>query len=518
MIRRTTVLVLVFLWAGLALAGALAVAQPLAIPSPDLSALEPAVAQQIEARQLALKSLFGRDPDPRELAAAWADLGMLYHAYKLTGPAEQCYRNAAEADPKDARWPHLLGGLLQDAGKLEEAAAAYKKALELAPEDTPALVHLGEIYLVQGRREAAEVLLRKALAAEPANPATNALLGQAALERKDFREAADRLEAALRGAPGANRLHYPLSRAYHGLGEKQKAEESFAKIGSVGVRAADPILDGLESLRTGERARLESGKRAYNAGRFAEAAQEFQRALEARPESVEARINLAAALTQQGDRAGSIAKLREAVQLAPANPTARFNLGVLLAAEGPSPEAIEHLQAAVAAKPQDTEARRELAKLLRDTGRLEEAAREYARVVQEAPADELARLGRAETYLRAGRYREARGLLEEDLRALPQSGLLTHGLAHLLAGSPDLSVRDGSRALELALTAWNARPTPAHGETVAMAWAELGRCEEAARWQRTAIEIAEKAGFPADARDGMKKAMTRYEAGAPCRP
>jgi protein O-GlcNAc transferase len=503
--------------AGLTLAASL-VAVPPPIPSPNLSALEPAVARQIEEKQNALRDLYGRDPDPRELSGAWADLGMHYQAYKLAGPAEEAYRKATALDAKDPRWPHLLGGLLQDAGRLDEALTAYGRALELAPEDLPALVHVGEIHLLQGRPEEGEAALRKALAVAPEDAAINALLGQAALERGDFREAVDRLEEALRAAPGANRLHYPLSRAYRGLGQEEQAAGHLAKIGTVGVRPEDPVLDGLESLRTGERAHLESGKRAYNAGRFPEAAEEFRGALKARPESVEARINLAATLARQGDTAGAIAALREAVKLAPANPTAHFNLGLLLAAGGASAEAIDHLNAALAARPQDAEARRELARLLRDAGRMEDALKEYAQAIEKAPADEAARLGRAETLVRAGQYAPARDLLEEDLKALPQSSLLAHGLARLLAACPDLALRNGSRALELGLAVWNAQPDPAHAETIALAWAELGRCEEATRWERTAIEAARKAGFPESALGEMKKVAERFEKGGECRP
>ncbi len=503
---------------GWLLAGALAAAEPPAIPAPDLSALEPAVARQIEARQQALKDLAIRDPDPREQAAAWGELGMTYHAYRLAGPAEACYRRAAELDPKDARWPHLLGGLLQDAGRLDEAAAAYEKALEIAPGDTAALVHRAEIHSLQGRGAEAETALRKVLAAEPANAAVKALLGQAALERGDFRQAVELLEAALAAVPAANRLHYPLSRAYRGLGDPDKAAAHLAKVGAVGVRAPDPVLDAVDSLRTGERAHLENGKRAFNAGRHAEAAAAFRQALVARPESVEARINLAAALSVQGDRPGAVAHLRDALRLEPANATARFNLATLLAGEGATGgdgEAIEHLAAAVAARPEDQEARGFLARLLRDAGRPEEALREYARVLERNPADETARLGEAETLVRQERYREARAKLEEGLKALPQSGLLAHGLARLLAACPDVSLRDGARALELGLAVWNAQQAPAYAETVALAWAELGRCDEAARWQRTALGEAERAGQdPAR----LRAALARYEKGAPCRP
>jgi tetratricopeptide (TPR) repeat protein len=503
--------------AGWTLAATVAAAPP-PIPSPDLSTLEPAVAQQIEAQQNALRDLYGRDPNPQELAGSWADLGMHYQAYKLAGPAEESYRKAMALDAKDPRWPHLLGGLFQDVGRLDEAITAYDRALELAPEDVPAQVHLGEIHLLQGRREEGEAALRKALVMVPEDAAINALLGQAALERGDFREAVNRLEAALRAAPGANRLHYPLSRAYRGLGNAEKATEHLGKVGTVGVRPDDPVLDSLESLRTGERAKLESGKRAYNAGRFSEAAEEFRGALKARPESVEARINLAAALARQGDPKEAIAELREAVELAPTNPTARYNLGLLLAAAGSSSEAIEHLAAAVAARPQDADAHRALAELLRNAGRSEDALKEYAQAIEKAPADEAARLGRAETLVRTGQYAPARDLLEEDLKALPQSGLLAHGLARLLAACPDRAIRNGSRALELALAVWNAQQIPAHAETVALAWAELGRCEEAARWEQNAIDAAQKAGFSAQSLEEMQKVKERFGSRGECRP
>ena len=512
---RCFVVILFFLVAPLA-------AQPeglTPVRHPDLAPLERAVAEQIAAQQDLLKALLA-DPaaKPAELAEAFGDLGRVYHVYGLAAPAEDCYRNAARLAPDAPAWAHLLGVLLQGEGRLDEAAEAYARALALRPDDIPALVYRGEIFLSQGKLDAAADALQQALALEPATTAAKALLGQVALARQNFQEGVKLLAAALAEKPEANRLHYSLGLAYRGLGDRVKAEEHLAKAGAVGVTPADPLLDALSALRTGERVHIARGRTAFRAGRWADAAEQFRKAVAARPESVEARVNLGSALVQTGDAEGAVAQFREALRLDPNNATAHFNLGVLLSGKGLTPEALDHLRAAVDRWPRDAEARRTLARLLRDAGRLEEALAEYGKAVELEPAEETARLGSAETLVRLGRYGQARERLEESLRALPGSGRLSHGLARLLAACPDVSVRDGARALDLGLAVWNALPLAAHAETVALAHAELGRCAEAAEWQRKALEAGGKEGFPADRLAALSATLAAYERGEPCRP
>jgi tetratricopeptide (TPR) repeat protein len=300
------------------------------------------------------------------------------------------------------------------------------------------------------------------------------------------------LEAALAAVPEANRLHVPLALAYRGLNDRARAEEQMARAGAVGLKAPDPLLDAIADLRVGERVALMRGRVAAQAGRSAEAAREFRKALAARPESVEARVDLGSVLALAGDRAGAIAQFRDALRLDPSNVTAHFNLGSLL----PPAEARPHLEVVVAARPDDAEARRRLAQALRDGGRLLEALEQYGKAVALAPADETARLGEAETLVRLSRYAEARGRLEDGLKPMPTSGLLSHALARLLAACPDRTVRDGARALPLAQAVWQAQPTAAHARTVALALAELGRYDEAGQWQRTAAEQARRSGEP----------------------
>jgi tetratricopeptide (TPR) repeat protein len=494
-------------------------AGPIPVRHPDLAPLEKAVAEQIAAQQELLKALQADSTArPAELAEAFGDLGRVYHVYGLAAPAEDCYRNAARLAPDAPAWSHLLGVLLQGEGRLDEAVEAYARALALRPDDIPALVYRGEIFLSQGKLDAAADALQQALALEPATTAAKALLGQVALARRDFQEAVRLLTIALAEKPEANRLHYSLGLAYRGLGDRAQAEEHLAKAGAVGVAPADPLMDALAGLRTGERVHIARGRTAFRAGRWADAAEQFRKAVAARPESVEARVNLGSALVQTGDADGAVAQFREALRLDPNNATARFNLGVLLSGKGPGQEALDHLRAAVDRWPRDAEARRTLARLLRDAGRTEEALAEYGKAVELDPAEETARLGEAETLVRLGRYAQARQKLEESLRSLPGSGRLSHGLARLLAACPDVSVRDGARALDLGLAVWNALPLAAHAETVALAQAELGRCAEAAEWQRKALEAGRKEGFPADRLAALSAALAAYERGEPCRP
>lgn len=492
----------------------LALATPVRFP--DVSGLEPAVAEQMGMMRGLLAAAEAQG-EPGRLAVAYGDLGQIYLAYGFNDGAADCFANAAALDPKDFRWPYLLGAAQQAAGRLDEAAAAFGKALELSP-DTPAgYVHLGEIRLLQGKLDEAEAALNQALKTPATVPAARSFLGQVALARRDYKTAAEQLEAALAAVPEANRLHHPLAMAYRGLGDMKKAEEHLALAGQVGLRPPDPLLDAVTGLRVGERVAVMRGRVAAQAGRYQEAAAEFRRALTARPESVEARVNLGSVLALSGDRTGALEQLREALRLDPANFTARFNLGSLLLEGGAPGEARSHLEAAVAARPEDAEARRLLAQSMRDTGHPLEALEPYRRAIELMPGDETARLGEAETLVRLGRYRDAQTRLEEGLTQIPTSGLLTHALARLLAGCPDLSLRDGARALTLAQLVWQARPEAVYAETLALASAELGRCEDAARWQKTAIDAAQKQGQEGRVED-MNRKLAGYEKGAPCRP
>ncbi len=64
----------------------------------------------------------------RKLADAYGSLAKLFHAYEFFDSAEASYLNAERLAPGDATWPHLLGFLYQQTGRLEEAAEKFEQA------------------------------------------------------------------------------------------------------------------------------------------------------------------------------------------------------------------------------------------------------------------------------------------------------------------------------------------------------------------------------------------------------
>jgi tetratricopeptide (TPR) repeat protein len=305
--------------------------------------------------------------------------------------------------------------------------------------------------------------------------------------------------------------------AYRGLGDMEKAQSHLTLSGTVGVRVSDPLLDGLQDLIKGVRLHLIRGKAALEARRFSEAAAEFRKAIVEQPDSIPAHFNLGAALTQTGDLRGAAEQFEETLRLDAAHANAHYNLGLLLAQMNQHEQAITHLRLAVNASPNDNNARFLLAQELVKTSRLEEAEAELSRVVQADPDNEDALLGLVKILLVRKQYRQAMEALEKGHTQFPQKGLTTVLLAYLLAASPQIDLRDGLRALALAQAAYEATATVNHGALVAMALAELGRCDEAAAWARRMTARAEEERKP-ELVEKLKAELNRYERERPCRP
>lgn len=489
-----------------------------AVHWPDLTKLEESVREQVITLQVELTTT-AKDPKVSDavLSEAYGKLGQIYHAYSLVSPARDCYLNAGVLARKDFRWIYLLGKLDQQDGRFDDAIRRYHAARALRPDYVAVSVNLGNIFLELNRLDEASESFRIALAIEENNPATHYGLGQVAMARRNYAEAVKHFEKTLTTVPGATRVHYSLAMAYRGLGNTEKARAHLAKQGSVGVRVSDPLVDGLHELVQGERLFLSRGKLAFEAQRYADAVVEFRKAVAASPDSVTARVNLGAALSQLGDVKGAIEQFAEAIRLEPGRANAHYNLAVLLARENKHEDAIEHLRSALSVDVADVAARLLLAQELSKSERVDEALSEYSRVVQADPNNEVALLEFVKLLHRRKQYKQALDAIEKGHAAYPQKGRTVLVLAYLLTTSPELQLRNGTRALELAQNVYKATAASQHAALVAMALAEAGRCKEAFEGQRQAIVAAEQQG-KTDLLAKLTADLKLYESVQTCRP
>jgi tetratricopeptide (TPR) repeat protein len=485
---------------------------------PDLTKLEPEVREQLASLQTALAAM-AKNPGTTgaALSEAYGTTGENYQAYSLNAAARECYLNAGTLTPQDFRWVYLLAWMDQQEDRTDDAIRRYRAARALQPEYVAVPVNLGNIYLQLNRLEEAKENFKSALVIDKGSPAALYGLGQVALSQRSYPEAVKYFEAALALAPGANRIHYSLAMAYRGFGETEKATAHLAQQGTVGVRANDPLVDGLGDLIRGERVHLVRGKLALESRRYTEAIDEFRKAIGANRDSISAHVNLGAVLNLTGDPKGAAEQFAEALRIDPQNTNAHFNLAILLSKENQHEPAIGHLQFVLSIDPNDVNARFFLARELLRSERLEEALVEFSRVVEADPGNEEALLEQVKLLQQQRQYKQALDSLKKGHERYPQRGQTALMLAYLLAASPQYDLRDGARSLELSRMIYQASGLSEHGALVALALAELGRCAEAAEWQRRMIAAAEREHKP-DLLAQMNKNLKLYEQGQPCRP
>jgi tetratricopeptide (TPR) repeat protein len=525
--------VIAMLGAALALAAACAkssgpVERPVELP--DLARVEPTVREQAKQRYDALQTLRNRPGAPAaEKGQAYGMLAMLLHAGEYYEAAEPAYLNAEELAPTDHRWPYLLGHLHKSLGEPDKALTDFTRALGLRPDDVPTLIWLGRLYLDRGEPAKAQPLFEKTQSLAPNVVAGIVGLGQAALAQKDYGRAVSVLEEALRVHPTAASVHSPLAMAYRGLGDTAKAEAHLKEWKNTEVLVPDPVRQELDlSLESGLSFELR-GVRALEANDYKAAEGFFRKGIPLAPGETmlgrSLRHKLATALVLQGDVRGAFEQFTEVVRLAPqdgADETAakaHYSLGVLMASAGRGREAVEHLSAAVKFNPNYLEARMGLGDALSRLGQPKAALPEYAEVVRLNPRAADARFGYAMALVKLSRYREARDWLVESTRLQPDDLQLQHALARVLASAPDAAARDGRQALSIAQrleAAMGDKKTTQLGETLAMAFAEVGNFADAVAVQRSVLMAASRAGLSPDARR-MSANLGLYERNQPCR-
>jgi tetratricopeptide (TPR) repeat protein len=219
------------------------------------------------------------------------------------------------------------------------------------------------------------------------------------------------------------------------------------------------------------------------------------RAIDINPNSAWAHEWLGIVLLAKKDLPGADAAFQKAAELA-GDTSPLWHVGEALRFEGDGAAAADAYRKA-ADREGTAAAFRRLGGCLRDlkdepgaVAAFQRAIELYQRAIDLDPGDFQARHGLGQVLQQQGRYAEAEQAYLGAIKAQPASAPAYNSLARLLATCPDDKARDGKRAVEYATTAcertgWQ---DPLCLDTLAAAYAEAGRFDEAVRYQTRALD------------------------------
>ncbi len=223
-----------------------------------------------------------------------------------------------------------------------------------------------------------------------------------------------------------------------------------------------------------------------------EAISHLEDAVRIKPDLPAVHLNLANALLQKDKLDLAIGQYEEQLKLQPENFIARCNLATALLQKGERDQAIAQYIKVLETRPDYAEAHFNLANCFAEKGELDFAIAHYEEAAKLAPTDPKIHNNMGVALLKNRELGRAIAQWEEALRLQPDNVDVQNNLAWMLATSGDASIRNGTRALELALRATenSFRSSARILRTFAAAYAENGRFEEASNTAHEGAELA----------------------------
>jgi tetratricopeptide (TPR) repeat protein len=227
------------------------------------------------------------------------------------------------------------------------------------------------------------------------------------------------------------------------------------------------------------------GNACVQNGQPDEALAHFQKACELKPNYVEAYNNAGSVLLKSGQLDDAIACWRKALGINPNLALPHNNIGYALCRYGRLDEGLGELQKAVEIQSDCIEARNNMAVALIKMGRTDQAILQLQKVLEIQPRDASALKNMA-------------------------------SVAWMLATCPDVSRRDGRKAIELAQRAQlSAGENVTVLQTLAAAYAETGDFSDAVATAQQALQIAKSKNDPSLGE--LQAQLKLYQAGSPFR-
>ena len=253
-----------------------------------------------------------------------------------------------------------------------------------------------------------------------------------------------------------------------------------------------------------------------NQGQLDEAIAHYRRAINIWPDYVEAHYNLGGAYIEKGNIDEALAEYRRAIEIRPDDADSHNNYGSALRRLNQFDQAENEYRRALSLQPQYLDARLNLGSLLLQRGRTAEAITNLETARRLQPNDAVTHVTLGLALMKNGQPGEAAAELNRALQLAPDEVSALNSLAWLLATAGVDSVRDGKRAVRLAerANALTGNNNPAILHTLAAAYAEAGRFDEAMQTARRAMKLASRADNNA-VYNAIRDELPLYELGLP---
>ena len=240
-----------------------------------------------------------------------------------------------------------------------------------------------------------------------------------------------------------------------------------------------------------------------------------------------AHTNLGMFLADRGQLDEALAHLQTALEIRSGGAQPHYDLslalihcdlGYALAKKGELDDAIAHLRKAIEFQPDYADAHYNLGTAFFQRGRIDEAIVEWQRTLSIRPNDSGAHTSLGNALVQKGSLREAVLHYQTALEIAPNSILPLNNLAWVRATCPDASLRDGTKAVELAQQAdqLSGGKNPIFIRTLAAAYAESGQFNDAIETARRALELAMAQG-ESDLANQIEQDVDLYRRHAPLR-
>ncbi|HUI08151.1 MAG TPA: tetratricopeptide repeat protein [Verrucomicrobiae bacterium] len=227
-----------------------------------------------------------------------------------------------------------------------------------------------------------------------------------------------------------------------------------------------------------------------------DAKHQYALAIQFQPSLAQAHYDLGCIWQEQGQRERAIACYKNALLFRPDYAEAHINLANLLAEDGNLRSAIEHDQLALKADPDLGRVHYDLGLKLAELNRSDEATEHFRQAIRLMPAFGDAYVQLAKLLSKNGRFSEAIAVLKSGLTTNPPNPAVANDYARLLVNCPVAELRNTTEAIRIAeaLVKASGPKQPEPLDTLAAAYAEAGRFEEAGTAAREAVAAAQAMG------------------------